>query len=781
MKRLLTIFLVFFSVSPIMAVTETNRTISFSEAQFVFSFNTEGALEITTSDGNLIVGYDENPSEPSLPWISVNVTFPLGTQYEGFKTSAQERILRSDVVLAQNPIPVPTDSEAGIYQTNSLPQYDNTTYPSEHVRYVDSNVWEDSVIVHFLVCPFSYDAAQKQLRFVDNITLIIKTANNGPSTRVERQLLYLNRHLTVSPSDSTSIMPAKSIAKAPPSLNGDSIDYVIVTSRSLANYFEPWAQWKKQKGLRSMVVTVEDIMETNTSGRPAADAIKAYLADLYYVNGLRYVLLGGDDTVVPVKYCCGMKPNTDYWTTSIPTDLYYACLDYWNKDLFWDKNKNGINGEVEDNISMMPSVAVTRLPVRTDAEVRNALFKLLQYEQQPTANGWNNSILMVGTQMSKGPRPGDQSDAEATSEILYNSAIRPYWNGERKRYFDTYSDYNTGVYRLNRFKLNTLLAQGFAFVDVACHGQMYEWQFDSGSSYNCFAAEDVSNSRYTLITTIACNTNWFDSSNVDPCLSETFMRRTASGVIGYLGCSRYSWIYKDNYTSLGPSQQFEEQFYKELFSSSTRDKNFGTIVARAKQKMVGLCGTEDPFRYVQFGLNPLGDPETPIYTQTPVEFSNSRATLCKNGMLVVSTGANGCVVCVMSSDDNGATYYQVQKNVRNAIFWNVYSNVSVCITKQNYIPKIINLQLAEAIGSASIVDGSFNADGNLNVKTDISGNATYSLKVSSASTGQTERTYAITPESPDVSDNACDLTNGVHVISLYENGTLVDSKSILKK
>lgn len=76
------------------------------------------------------------------------------------------------------------------------------------------------------------------------------------------------------------------------------------------------------------------------SGRSLPDKIKAYLLYMYHIKNykFKYLLLGGDDTIVPVKYCLG-KVSTNI--EQIPSDIYYACLDY-TTDPFWDSSNNGI-------------------------------------------------------------------------------------------------------------------------------------------------------------------------------------------------------------------------------------------------------------------------------------------------------------------------------------------------------------------------------------------------------------------------------------------------------
>ena len=78
----------------------------------------------------------------------------------------------------------------------------------------------------------------------------------------------------------------------------------------------------------------------------------------------------------------------------------------------------------------------------------------------------------------------------------------------------------------------------------------------------------------------------------------------------------------------------------------------------------------------------------PIYTQTPLEFDNCTISYIDSG-IVVNTGTDSCTICVMSTADNGASYYDVRNYVSSAVFPNINGEVSVCVTKHNHVPKIV--------------------------------------------------------------------------------------------
>lgn len=765
----------------------TTMTLNFEKEQFSFSKNAAGALEIGVQDASLMARYDERTDAPGLPWISVNVQVPLGTTIKDFSSSFSKNLLFEDIVIAENPIPLPTNVAFDLTAPTVLPQYKMSSFPTENVKYTTSSIKDGHLLLHFLVCPFVYDASFGKLHLINRLNLNICTQSDGiPTTREARREIFSQQFPCVI-ADSAALTPSygSSIRKSLPSVYSDSIDYVVVTSDELAYYFNPWVQWKRTKGVRAKIVTVEEIMGISGTGFSKENAIKAYLSILYYNNGLKYVLLGGDDTVVPSKKCYGyLYVNGEKEEhKDIPTDMFYACLDYWHQDMFWDGNRNGINGELADSIDMSQLVAVTRLPVRTSTDVKTTLCKLMEYEQNPTKNGWNDNILTTGTrlQFASGTT---QSDAEVMGDKLYQQFIAPYWEGTRKKYYDTFSDVDDTA--MSKDGLQNQLSKGYNFVDIISHGGETAWGIFPNYVENCKAslyeaadAWNLSNTGYSVITTNACSTNAFDNST-DPCLSESFIRNMYSGVVAYLGSSRYG-LY--SYRSLDYSMKYESEFYKYLFSPSFyKEKNFGTIVAAAKAEMNGLC-TGNAYRWLQFAINPIGDPETPIYTETPVGFSIAKATIFKNHVVKVDAGIDSCTICIMSSSDDGATYYEVRKNVQSVIFKNVKSDVSVCITKQNYVPKIFSLKQADATTYALIDDCLFDRNnGRLEITTKIDSSASNpTLMVSSASTGNTEKTFNISHEHPTVSADASTMENGVHIVSLFADGILVDSKSIIKK
>ena len=113
-------------------------------------------------------------------------------------------------------------------------------------------------------------------------------------------------------------------------------------------------------------------------------AIK-YYRDNY---GVKYVLLGGDISMVPAlsAYCYYEKGEQTY-TFFGPADIFYSCLG----KIEWDSNNNMLYGELEDGINLVPLISVTRIPVNNNIEARIVIDKIINYEKNET----RSPILLI--------------------------------------------------------------------------------------------------------------------------------------------------------------------------------------------------------------------------------------------------------------------------------------------------------------------------------------------------------------------------------------------------
>lgn len=688
----LSLFLLIFSLTVSAALRTEKYTISFAEDDFSFSTDENGLLWIYPSDP--LSSYPET-NEPALPLFPVSYAIFAGDAYVSSTTSFSKRLIKTGVTLPQAPLPIPTDGSL-YHSTNSDIKYPLISFPENNCLFTGTSEWPNISVAHFLATPFIYDAEEKNLYFIDSIDLSINV--DSVKSRLEIDAVDISE---------TEINLIKSIVENPLKLDGllndsieshrgniNPIDYVIITNEDLKESFKPLLNWKKTKGLYSKIITVEEI-ETYYYGSDIQEKIKRCLYDLYSNNGLKYALLGGDDTVVPIRGCYA-KVDSHHEEYSMPTDLYYACFGGCFE---WDYNKNNLFGEVSDNISLAQSIYVSRAPLRSRSDVNIFSDKTINYEREPRIN---MKFLFAGAKLDttycKTP-----SDAEIKGDSLFHK-IKSDWKGIRYKFYDTGTSFVGGArYNLTPHNLSYQLSQGYSFVDMITHGGPAWWGLENNTTYNSECAINQNNPVFTIVSTMACLTNAFDQPELNyVCLSEAFMRNPNSGVVAYLGCSREGW-FSLSPNLLGTSLTYELNFYKNLFAEDIKEKNWAKIVAFAKSALIPNCRNNAPNRWVQFGLNPIGDPEMPIYTDTPKVFETARFTT-KGNCVYIDTHVSGCRICIMSKEDFGESYYKVYEDEQNICIENIPDNCNICITKQGYIPTEYTLRQfqAETINSGNI-------------------------------------------------------------------------------
>ena len=752
-----------------------NFSLSFNKENFTFKLNSNGYVEISTV--NYVSAYLSNNLEPALPYIPINIRIPDGKKISDFGFSTSKSLICRNKMLSPTPIQLPTNSFVPTIEKKA-PNYSEKFYPKENVILAGVNNVGNITIASFLVCPFIYESSEQNLYLTENITFDITYSDESLSI----QKHYDASNISNLDINNTILNPLNISTKSNASLdklyNGvDSIDYIIITNTEMSESFKDIAYWKNIKGVRTEIVTIEEITKAfpNTCTQ---FSIKDYLYQIYKNNGLKYVLLGGDDTVVPTLGCYAyFDDKTNY--TDMPTDMFYACFD---KNFYWNANNNSIYGECDDEISMFPNIYVTRLPVRTSSDVAAYTEKLLQYEKSP--NDWRKEILMAGNSLW-GKNDTICSDAERKGDRLYTNYISEFWNGKKVKFYDTNTDFTGGSkYELNIEHFQEQLQQGYPFINMITHGHPYAWKLENNVLYTTKQSNQLqSAANNTIITTNACLTNAFDhyvdwEGNVsDPCLSESFIRNRKSGVLAYFGSSREG-IDISGYAEFGVSSKYIAEFYKALFSNNIMDKNFGVIATAAKIPFATISANSLYYRFIQFGLNPVGDAEMPIYTEKPIEFSRCHVNFSVPYRLNVILGTDGCNICASSKEGAKQKYYKVFRNTDHATFENVHTDLTICVTKQNYVPKIINFKFPT--GKNSIIQCS-NDGHTLNVVTQLEESvSSANLKISSF-IGKEENMITIIKNDEECQADISDLPKGIHHVSLFVNGKLVDSINFIKK
>lgn len=638
------------------------------------------------ADGMLYIGsnvheisFDGDTLAPRLPLVSVSILIGPDETFQSFTSTDSKTAVGGNVLLAPNPVSLPTNVSPAMLRPILSVIYPGTTYPAGgQVEYTGTHTMDGYKFVTFVISPFSYNAVTQTLYLSTDISISMVLSKPqlapGIGSPVPDGVGHNMRAAVEEMVMNHTLMDSLYEPSANPQPANFKWEYMVVTCDSLKAAFEPLVRWKTIKGVKAGILTTEHI-DSAYSGPTRQLRIKAAIKDHYSgtYSGLKYVLLGGDTEVVPAQMCyveCG-----DYKATS-PCDLFYGCLDVMN----WDTNSNDTVADKYDIIDMLPEVIVTRLPIVNTLQGSSCVNRFLKYEVTPDRNSWKYNMLMGGKKLRYIFSEISQSDAQYMGDsLLYVNYIEPYWFGEKKILYDSGSDFEGGAdYDFSAQNVLAQINNGYNFIYINTHGDVDGWSAEGRAFFNS-DARNVVNHTPSIIVTDACLTNAFDQT----CLGETFIKNINSGIIGYIGCSRYGWFTPCSTPGgcrLGTSSTYSARFFQNIFTIPS--KSFGEAYTLAKRSLIGNCNWYNSYRWVQFGLNALGDPEIPIYTDVPIEMPN--VTINKNGnSIVVSIDMDSCSICVSGINSN---YWNVVRAASNTTFSDVPDVCYVCVSKPGYIP-----------------------------------------------------------------------------------------------
>ena len=625
---------------------------------------------------------------PSIPAKFANILLPSGAQNISVSASGDWALLAEGIT----PYPAQPRSPKSKPRPAFVPANDRyasaEAWPAETATGEGDHDMQGYQFVSVRVNPLAYVGAEKKLYLREKVA--VKVTYDAPvvtkTISSKQAVLFepLVDSLVVNPSDADTFAPKvrTTLPKA------GEVDYLIITSATLSNAFQQVADYRASGaggGYTTRVLTTNYIAGA-FSGADLQAKIRACISNAVATLGTTMVLLGGDDTVVPDRDCYGNVDGTI--ETNMPTDLYYSGLSgSWNAD------GDGQYGETTDSVDMAWDVVVARLPMRTAANVTNYLNRVMTYE---SGSPVTNKIILGGPYAwdtyTLTDRPSDDvtidghvgfrdathpsvSDSEAWLRRLYRDGIRSYWPATVNIMCDTITSWDSSTAGDHlESEANTVAAfnKNFTHLMFSGHGAPQEWGLESG--YFDQANASAMTGMVAFVYTDACLTGHFDknSNSIDgysyttePCLGEGFLRNTRAlgGALAHMGCARYGWGEPDaapasNTSDGGPSTVYAYKFYKRMYETTNR--TLGTAFAMHKADMVSLCSSDGSERWIQFGMNLLGDPalKMPTGTTTPVApaFTSGTNYSATTGVAKVFTvTASGYPVPVLSLQSATAT------------------------------------------------------------------------------------------------------------------------------
>lgn len=621
-------------------------------------FNVSSKNEYTVIENKLYSNYTPQTGAPQLPIYSRSYVLPAGSKVStlSFSNGSKATLSTNYYVYPAQPPCIIGKPCPDFVLPNPAIYNSATTFPAQSVTLANDVTTFGYQIVTVNICPFEYIPSQRKLNFYNQINI---TINYTVGTIEYQERITERRHQITKEYVASSVQnPAliTSIAKTAntiidnaidtnklnipwkPSAYGDMPDYIIITNETLKPHFQTLATYKTQRGMPTVLVTVEDIYQ-NYAGCDNAEKIRNYLkaAHQYWGAGL-FVLLGGDTAVVPGRV--GVQGTNNY------TDLYYSDVYKPNTVNYnWDSNNNGLFGEnfyntttgtyFNDGCELGSDNFIGRAPVDNIIEAQNFVNKINSYENLSgvTQTDFVNNMLFIGAYalydkalkdnavQNPNPPPYLSFNIPNGQAWHFKLANKPFLANPSLKKWQLYDDfqgtpfsnhpnnsnwYYQGNDSINRPKVLDLLKNGhpsigkFHLVSHYDHGSPWGLSVSGKKNSNSIYREDMdvltNGSYYQIMYSTSCESGEFQKD----CFAEHYVNAPSGGGVAMIA----------NTASVGTA--LNEQDNK-LFNSI-----YGNLFPTSYYMGVAFANARDA--YVGFNskvLTLFGEPTMATWSATP--------------------------------------------------------------------------------------------------------------------------------------------------------------------
>ncbi len=541
----------------------TVHTFTFSRADLQSAITENGVL-FNLPDAEIATP----PNTPALPAKPINILLPPDTRLASIKTvSVEYETLPGSFNLAYVPPPNILSLPAQkISRKQPLIDFPNH-YPESVCVITNQGHMRGKPVASLLIFPLQLLPKQNRVRLIKKVNLAFEY----------------------------NFQPTAGWAETGP------LEYLIVASQTMDTVFAPLARWRQQTGFNTGCRTIEWITSVYP-GRDPAEKLRNYLQQCAQDSGLKYLLLGGDVDIVPVRKAfamacsAGLHPRED----SLPCDFYFSCLDG-----NWDADGDGVFGETDDSVDLYPDIYVGRVPANTPEQARAYVDKLIAYELGRT-NDYQTRTLFSAAILWDEPYTD-----EAIAKERIAAQTLPVGYGPIHKLYESRMAVTVDT-------ACALLNSGFGFFNHCGHGWFNALSLARGATLRNQDVDGLINtSRAGIGYSIGCWTNAFDLDAI----AEHFIRNPQGGAVAFIGNSSYGWGSPGN-PGFGYSDRFDFRFFKELFAHA--EPRIGEILARTKLFFAPYSFEANVYRWHQYCLNLLGDPAMLVFTAPPIPLTVSK-------------------------------------------------------------------------------------------------------------------------------------------------------------
>ncbi len=326
------------------------------------------------------------PGAPLLPTLPVVFLLPNGAENVSFQVSvvSESSISRPGIRVIPAIEPRPFSGISGPSIRLPQPQIytSNSIWPSDPILWTHTGTISGYRIASCLLQPWEYFPSDGKLSLLSEIEVTVSWDEGFPMQLSTEQNEVARRRIHAL-IDNTEMIPVyEPLSK----VSGDA-EYLIVCDSSYINILQPLADLQEIHGRTVEIAAVHEIIE-NFTGSDDAEKLRNFIRDRFLEHGTVFVLLAGDETLVPVRlvelFCEGEDDIA-------PVDLYFADLDG-----SWDGNGDGRYGQPDDDLDLYADVLLGRALFSTVREASIFVQKNISYQTSTTPEDWPSRAVLCG-------------------------------------------------------------------------------------------------------------------------------------------------------------------------------------------------------------------------------------------------------------------------------------------------------------------------------------------------------------------------------------------------
>jgi hypothetical protein len=539
---------------------------------------------------------------PAMNYLPIRVLIPFGEKIENVQVLLSEpEIQREQIVLDYvRKVQIISQPQSDTSIPNPEIWNKDALFPIEDYKYLGTQMYSGLQIAVIDIYPWKYNPVQKTIFTSNNVTLQIETSWDDELAEHSANFYAPNRNFSdltnfvLNPETISTYQNAPLYRTHQPQSRLIDLSIpkkmIIITNSASASYFQNYIEWQNTRSISTGLYLTSDIY-SSYDGIDNAEKIRNFISDAYQTwsstsTPLEYVILGGDDEIVPDRGCfCEVGETVDF---RIPTDIYYSNLDgNWNAD------GDQIWGETDDQVDYIPEVHISRFPAETANEFNNMTRKIQYYVNNDTYS--NNLAIMFGENLNNNPLTwgGDYKD-DVASHIPDD-----YFLSTRYQRDGTFS--SIGVWNALNDGANVMNHMGHSN-ETSLMGQ------GSGS------VEQLQNTEYGFLYTQGCYPAAFDqrTSGDGECIGEHLVT-TSGGLFSFIGNTRYGWYMPGSIN--GPSQFYDRQFFIGLYEAN--QTNFGKALTYSRFQNMNAAINYDVMRWCYYEMVLFGDPTIEVKYPDP--------------------------------------------------------------------------------------------------------------------------------------------------------------------